>query len=134
MKLGVGLDGLAQVLERVLLAAQQALGAGQVVEEPGFARRLGEELLVHLDSLLVVLVREVNEPFRVPLPGRRRERLARLAADDHDRRSRLLGDRLALRGRVADEDERPCRRVDLVAVDGERRMAARDEVELLVLA
>ncbi len=131
---GVGFDRLAQVLERVLLAAQQALGAGEVVEEPGMARGLGEQALVDLDRLLVILVREVDDPFRRPLPRRGGERLARLPADDHDRRPSLLGDSPALRGGIADEDERSCRRVDLVAVDGERRVAARHEVQLLVLA
>ena len=34
--------------------------------------------------------------------------------------------------RVADEDDRPCRRVDLLSVDGERRVPVDDDVELLV--
>ena len=74
----------------------------------------------------------MDEALRVPFPRRRAERLAGLAADDHDRRFGLLGDRGSLRGGVADEDERARGSVDLVAVDREGRPAARNEVELLV--
>src|SRR5262245_13491073 len=108
---------------RVVLSPEAALGAREVVEEPGVAGLLLEEVLVRLDRFLPVLVREVHETFGVPLPRGRRERLPGLAAGDDDRRPGLNDDRGALRSRVADEDERARGRVDLVPVDRERRAA-----------
>src|SRR6476659_4473459 len=120
--------------QRRLLPAQPALRAREVVEEARIAGQFVEELLVRLGGLVVILVREVDEPFRVPLPRRWSERLAGLAPRDDDRRPGFLGDGGALRGGVADEDERARRRVDLVPVHGERRMALGHEIELLVTA
>jgi hypothetical protein len=56
----------------------------------------------------------------------------RLGADHEHRRSRLGRDCAALRLRVADEDQRPRRRVELVAADGEGCVATDDDVQLLV--
>jgi hypothetical protein len=56
------------------------------------------------------------------------------ASDDEHRRALLATDRLAADFRIRDEDERPLGRVDLLAVEGEERVALRDEVELLVAA
>ena len=55
-----------------------------------------------------------------------------LAADREHGRARLLGARVALHRRVAEEDERARGRVDLLAVERERRAAGDDDVELLV--
>src|SRR6185437_6596354 len=66
------------------------------------------------------------------LPGRRREDDAGLGPDGEDRRPRLGGDRAAQRARAA-EDDRPGRRVDLLAVEREGRAALDDDVHLLVV-
>ena len=58
--------------------------------------------------------------------------LAAPAADGEDDRAVCLGDRLPLRGRVADEDDGALRRVELLAVDREGRSALDDDIELLV--
>src|SRR4051812_17231881 len=56
----------------------------------------------------------------------------RRAAEAHDRRRRLERDRLALHRRVGQVDVRAGRGVERLAVDGEPRSPAEDEVELLV--
>src|SRR5207253_2700224 len=69
---------------------------------------------------------------RLRLPVRRRERLARPPAERQDDRAVRAREPHALGFRIADVDERAARRVDLVAGDGERRVAAEHDVELLV--
>ena len=65
------------------------------------------------------------------LPGRDLVR-AGLAADREHGRARLLGARVALHLRIAEEDDRAGRHVLLLAVEHERRPAGHDHVELLV--
>ena len=54
------------------------------------------------------------------------------AADREDGRARLDRDRVAAHRRVADEDDGAVRRVDLGAVERERRVARDHDVGLLV--
>src|SRR5437764_14617950 len=57
---------------------------------------------------------------------------ARASADSEHRRPRLIRGRVTALAEVVEEDDRPPGRVDLFAVDGERRVAADDDVHLLV--
>src|SRR6185503_2834760 len=64
----------------------------------------------------------------------RLERLARYTAGYEHGRPLHEPDRRAPHFRVRDEDERSAGRIDLLAVEGEDRVAPGDEVELLVTA
>ena len=86
------------------------------------------------DRLVPALVAEQRYHGEVVLPGRRLVRAARLAADRQHDGALLLLERDALHGRVADEDDRAGRRVEILAVDRELRAAAEDDVHLLVPA
>ena len=69
----LGLHALAEMLQRRVLPARGgSRRTREVVEEAGVAGAFVKELLVRLGGLVVVLVREVDEPLRVPLPRRRR--------------------------------------------------------------
>ena len=107
-------------------SARAALGAGEVVEDVRVAGILGELRRRGSRS------RASQSPGRPAaqrlgraLPRRDREGAPGPAADHEDLGRRLVGDRAAPRRRILDEDERAGRRGDVLAVDGERRAAAR---------
>ena len=119
-----------QLVERTFAVARARLDACEVVVDRP-ARRAAR-----------ARPRESRAPCPSP-PRRRRERRedvlprrhlvrAGLAADREHRRARLLRDRMPLLLRVVEVHDRPRRRVDLLAVDRERRVAAHDDVHLLV--
>ena len=72
------------------------------------------------------------EDVDVRLPGARLIGRAGLAAHRQHGRARLERHGAALLGGIANEDERPGRRIDLLAGDGERRVAGEHEVQLLM--
>ena len=96
----------------------------------GVIRLLGEPGLDLGDRAVGILVDDAVGREEV-LPRRDVVR-ARLAADREHRRSRLLGARVPLHLRVAQEDDRARGHVRLLAVEHERRPAGDDDVELLV--
>src|SRR5581483_10347444 len=129
-QVGAQLDRADQVPQGVLVSPCLRLHAREVVEELRPLAEPPDPVLQRRDPLLRLLLVRLEEP----LPARRLERLVRPAADGEDGRPLLLGPRNALERRVADEDDRPGGRVELLAADGERRPAGEDDVDLLVAA
>ena len=120
--------------DRIRGPAEQALRAGQVEQDARVVWSLLARLRQELDGFVVLLRREEAERRCGALPLGGLERLSRAPADHQHCGLALRGDRLALCGRVADEDERAGARVESLTVDGEGRAAFDDDVELLVLA
>ena len=125
------LDGDPKVTDRVLVASDQRLAAGKVVERCGVSARLQPSR--ERDRSLPRIRRPRTRRGTQPRPPSRRPRTAaRPAADRKHRCPRLLrkGGPVCLR---PDEHERALGRVHALAVDLEPRTATEDDVELLAL-
>src|SRR3954453_7061440 len=103
--------------------------AADLPEDAGALRPRLEALLEQLAGRLRIGLLQARRAER-PLPRRRLEH--RRAAEAQHRRARLLGDGMAVRRGIGHEDVGAGRAIVLLAVEDELRLAARDEVELLV--
>src|SRR4051812_37615871 len=124
-------DRVLEVLDGVGPPPGEALAARQVVGQVGVLRMGRDELGTAVGDLLELpgLVERVER--RPKLPAARLVRLPGRPAQGDERRPGFLGERRPLHA-GAGEDERPGRRVHLLAVELESRPALLDEVELLV--
>src|SRR5215203_1176940 len=125
-------ERFAEVLERLVLRAEQRLHAGDVVERERIAGVPVQDPTADLERRRVVLGVVGLEEVAHRLARRDRERLPRRRADRDDERPVPLGDRAPAELRVADEDGGAVRRIDLLACDREDRVAGEDDVQLLV--
>ena len=75
-------DRVTQVLDRVVAAAGERLGAGDVVEDTGVLGVVPQQLAAAVGDLLVLARLEERVQLRPDLPAVRLVRLARLAAED----------------------------------------------------
>src|SRR5215218_2401067 len=131
---GRGGRGVAQVAHRVVEPPRARLEAGEVVEQRGAVGMLLEALGGDGRRALPVARVGVGRGAEEELPRRDRVRLADGAADREHGRARLDGDRRAQHVRLVEEHARARGRVELLAGDGEARVARHDDVELLVPA
>src|SRR5207244_13282365 len=98
------------------------------------ARMGGETLALEALRLVPVAPLPGRNRREVVLPGRGLERLTARAADRQHGGSVLGGERAPLLRRLVEEDERPGRCVELLALDREDRVPGDDDVELFVVA
>src|SRR4051794_17385921 len=127
----LALNGQAEMLDRVVLVAREALGAGEVVERHRVLRVCLDRLAAALDHLFVLPgLEELGERHPELVAGGLVGR-ARRSADRDQRRSRLFREGGALHVRLH-EDEGAGGRVDALAVELEPRPARLHEVELLL--
>src|SRR5581483_6804677 len=131
---GPGGERLLEVLERGVGTLEQALEAGDVVEDHRVARVVLERLVADRQRGLPVLLAVETEELGDRLARARTERLTGRSADREDDRVVHGRDGRPLGGRVADEDHAAVRSVHLVTVDGERAPAGDDDVQLFVPA
>src|SRR5439155_10412320 len=125
------LEGLSQMPDRVCRAAREALTTGEVVEGLRVVGVRFHDLTTAIGRL-GVLPRLVQRGHRRPdLEAARHVRLPRHAAERHDRRARLFGERGPLHTRL-DENQCPGAHLPTLTVEFERRAAAEDEVKLLL--
>ncbi len=127
---GPRFTGDPQLLERTIGVPSARLDTGQVVAD----RRdvpLGKRLLEDRPRGVPVAGIARGQRREDVLPGRGRVR-AWLTADREHRRPCFLRDRVPSLLRVVQEDDCPPGRVDRLAVDGEGRVTADDDVRLLV--
>src|SRR4051812_47384417 len=111
---------LPEQLERAFAVPGAGLDAGERVADRRVILLLQRLLEDPARGLPIALA--VGRERREEVLPRRRLVDAGDAADREHRRPRLLRDRVPLLADVVEVDERPCRRVHLLAVDGERRM------------
>ena len=113
--------------------AGKRLQAGEVVEEARVVGMLLQPTFDHGAGSGVVAASPRRNRVGDRLP-RRDFSLARRAAHGERRRVRFRGHRAPASGRIADEDDRPGRRVELLSGDGEACPAPDHDVQLLVVA
>ena len=118
--------------EGLVLPSRERLPAGGRVEDAGVVGEAPVRLVHQPQGRL--RVEGVAKPLRleVPLPGRRRVRLARLAADREHRGAGLRRACVPASGGVAEEHDRPGGRIERLPVELERRAAGEHDVHLLV--
>jgi hypothetical protein len=126
-------ERFAEMLQGVVLLAEQGLHARDVVERERVARVAVQDPAADLESRRVVLGVVRLEEVAHRLARGDRERLPGGSADRDDDRVVVLRHGAPAHGGVADEDRGAVRSVDLLAGDREHRVAGDDEVQLLVL-
>src|SRR6266511_3394131 len=108
------------------------LHARKIEQHRGVRRVLVQRLLVDGDRVVPPLLVRRWDRGEERLPRRHLERPSGEAADGEHDGVLLLRYRAALHRRLADEHERSCARVDVLAVEGEPDAAPDDDVDLLV--
>src|SRR5204863_7196872 len=127
------LDSLLEVPERRLTVAHERLDARQVVDEAEIVRMVLESFEQRSFRILVALLPESWSAGKGELPRRDAEWRAALPSDREHRGAVYHGARSSTLLGVVEEDAGPHGRVDLLAVDGERRTAGDYDIELLVV-
>jgi hypothetical protein len=125
-------DGAAEVLDGGFVLTRECLDTGEVVEQARIVRVRLEPPTDGRPRRAVVAAPPGRDRLGHPLPRRRLVWAAWSPADRERRRVRLGRDRRPPCGGVADEDDCPCRRVELVSRDRKARRALEDDVELFV--